>query len=63
MYYYFLSFCDLTATFAVEVYGATANSYIGYIFLVLTCAVGVAVLISSFFYYRYMIKSVKHKSD
>lgn len=52
------------ATFAVEVYGATANSYIGYIFLVLTCAVGVAILISSFFYYRYMIKSVKHdKSD
>ena len=49
--------------FAVEVYGATANSYTGYIFLVLTCAVGVAILASSFFYYRYMIKSVKHKSD
>ena len=58
------SFCNLTSTFAVEVYGATATSYIGYVFLVLTCGVGVAVLLGSFFYYRYLLKSVKHnKSD
>ena len=56
----FHSFCSLTAMFAVEVYGATATSYIGYIFLVLTCGVGVAVLLGSFFYYRYLLKSVKH---
>lgn len=60
----FHSYCSLTATFAVEVYGATSNSYIGYIFLVLTCGVGVAVLVASFFYYRYLLKSMKHdKSD
>ena len=63
-FYIFYSFCDLTATFAVEVFGATGNTYIGYIFLVLTCGVGVTVLVASFFYYRYLLKAINHdKSD
>lgn len=46
------SFCHLTAHFAVKVYGASGAAVLGYILLVLTCIIGIGVLIFSYYVYR-----------
>lgn len=56
---YIRSFCNLTTVFAVEVYGVPSKSFVGYILLLITCLIGVAALIGTYFLYRYLLNSGK----
>ena len=51
------SYCNLTVTFAIAVYGTTTKSYLGYILLFLTCVLGALGLVLSYFSYRHLLKS------
>ena len=46
------SFCHLTTHFAVRVYGASGAAILGYILLVMTCLIGIGVLIFSYYVYK-----------
>ena len=46
------SFCRLTTHFAVRVYGASGAAILGYILLVMTCLIGVGILVFSYYVYK-----------
>ncbi len=53
------SYCNLTTIFGVKVYGATTNTFIGYLLLVLTCMIGGGALVGTYFFYRNLMVSGK----
>ena len=53
------SYCNLTAVFGVEVYGASSTPLIGYLMLLMTCLISLAVLVATFFMYRHLVKTGK----
>ena len=55
----FLSFCNLTTFFAVEVYGAPGTPLTGYLMLLFTCLVGAGILVATYFLYRHLLKTGK----
>ena len=56
---FFLSFCNLTTVFAVEVYGAPGTPLTGYLMLLFTCLVGAGILVATYFLYRHLLKTGK----
>ena len=46
------SFCHLTTHFAVRIYGASGAAILGYILLVMTCLIGIGILVFSYYLYK-----------